>query len=82
MLPEKPSRVKWLLTLCLRLAVVFMRRRQPVTSLPVSLETDDQKLILRVGRKWLEDHPLTRYTLSLEAAEWKKAGFTLDIIPS
>ena len=82
LLPEKPSRVKWLLTLCLRLAVVFMRRRQPMTSLPVSLETDDQKLMLRVGRKWLEDHPLTRYTLTLEAAEWKKAGFTLDIIPS
>ncbi len=82
LLPGKPSRTKWLLTLCLRLAVVFMRRRQPVTSLPVTLETRDQDLILKVGKKWLEDHPLTRYTLSLEAAEWKKAGFTLEIRPS
>lgn len=82
LLVEAPTRAKWRLTLCLRLAVVFMRRRQPVTALPVTLKTGEEKLKLCVGKKWLEEHPLTRYTLALEAAEWKKVGFTLDIVPT
>ena len=82
LLAEAPTRAKWRLTLCLRLAVVFMRRRQPVTALPVTLETGEDKLTLCVAKKWLDEHPLTRYTLALEAAEWKKVGFTLDIVPT
>ena len=79
LLTPEPTRNKWLLVLCLRLAVVFMRRRQPVAALPVTLAVDQQHLTLQVGKKWLEEHPLTKYTLGLEAEEWKKAGFMLEL---
>lgn len=73
---------KWQAILCLRLATLFLRKRQnQKLDKIIHLSTDNHRTIaLRLDKEWLDDHPLTRYSLELEAQEWQSVGFTFNLI--
>ncbi len=70
---------KWQAILCLRLAVQFYRRRSPFSADAISLSLQDKNIILDINKRWLDSHPLTRYSLSLEEQEWNNIGFNFKI---
>ena len=70
----------------LPLAVVLPSRRSTQELSPISLRVDRrrverQRLDLRFPTGWLEQHPLTRADLELEARLLRKAGFELFVQP-
>lgn len=73
---------KWQAILCLRLATLFLRKRQNQRlDKVIHLATDNHRTItLRLNKEWLDNHPLTRYSLELEAQEWQTVGFTFNLI--
>lgn len=74
------SKDKWQAILCLRLATLFLRNRQnPKTGRIATLSTDDKKIVIQVNKAWLNERPLTRYSLELEAKEWQAVGFEFKI---
>lgn len=75
-----PQRLHWLSLFCLRLAILLLRRRRTHTSLPLQLEARGQQIILGVNTRWLAERPLSSFMLKSEAAVWRKAGFTLQIL--
>ena len=75
-----PDRARWLTLCCLRLAVLLLRRREPLGDLPLHLKSRHQHIALRLPADWLDAHPLSGFQLKKEAAIWRKAGFALDII--
>jgi exopolyphosphatase/guanosine-5'-triphosphate,3'-diphosphate pyrophosphatase len=70
----------WSAVVALRLAVLFYRRRINV-ALPdkLGLRSHSRGFTLTLERAWIEDNPLTAQALRQEVAQWKKAGFVLDI---
>lgn len=66
------------LCVLLRLAVVLHRgrHRQPLPSLISRVH--QQRLDLRFPAGWLDEHPLTRADLEMEARYLRKAGFRLE----
>lgn len=70
----------WYAMLCLRLAVILMRRREDIDELPIRLVRKQNELIIKAPKKWLERHPLTEYSLQTEQAEWEK--MPLDVVLS
>ncbi|WP_159990988.1 exopolyphosphatase [Pelistega ratti] len=67
---------KWQAILCLRLAILFARKRQNQKLEGLSLTaTPNKQIILSLDKTWLDKHPLTRYSLELEAQEWQAVGF-------
>jgi exopolyphosphatase/guanosine-5'-triphosphate,3'-diphosphate pyrophosphatase len=70
----------WSAVVALRLAVLFYRRRINV-ALPdkLGLRSHSRGFTLTLERDWIEDNPLTAQALRQEVAQWKKAGFVLDI---
>ncbi len=66
------------LCVLLRLAVVLHRgrHRQPLPLL--TLRVHQQRLDLRFPTGWLDEHPLTRADLEMEARYLRKAGFRLE----
>ncbi|MGB3277546.1 MAG: Ppx/GppA phosphatase family protein [Castellaniella sp.] len=77
-----PDRARWLALCCLRLAVLLLRRREPLGALPLNLQAQDQHITLDIPAHWLAAHPLSGMRLKKEAAIWRKAGFVLDISES
>jgi exopolyphosphatase/pppGpp-phosphohydrolase len=47
---------------------------------PVTLEVRAEVLTLNFAGDWLEQHPLTAYSLEQEVAEWEKVGMTLRVL--
>ena len=64
----------WLLVLCLRLALIFHRRRDGVIPPDLRLRLKSAGARIELSSSWLEEHPLTRQSLEHEAAEWNRAG--------
>ena len=80
-LPKDWTRSARRLCALLRLAVVLHRGRSSEPLPPISLRVERQRLDLRVPTGWLEQHPLTRADLQLEARLLRKAGFELLVQP-
>lgn len=74
------SRGQWLAMLCLRLATQLARRREAVDPLPLSVSIKGDSIIVCVDAEWLASHPLSNFTLRAEEAEWKKVGFTFELL--
>ncbi|MGX5658459.1 Ppx/GppA phosphatase family protein [Castellaniella ginsengisoli] len=74
-----PDRARWLALCCLRLAVLVLRRREPLGSIPFHIQAQGRTIRVTVDEGWLEAHPLSRFLLKSEVDVWRKAGFTLDV---
>jgi len=64
----------WLRVLCLRLSVIFHRRRDFQVPPWVRLRVRPSGARLELPSDWASAHPLTDQSLRLEALEWAKAG--------
>lgn len=74
-----PSDDQWAALACIRLASIFYRSRRP-TSLPdLKFSAKGKRFRLGLDSKWLQNHPLTQYSLDQERSEWSKVGFELQI---
>ncbi|WP_345797134.1 Ppx/GppA phosphatase family protein [Castellaniella sp. MT123] len=75
----EPDHTQWLALCCLRLAVLLLRRREPVDTLPFGIRANSQTVTLSVNGDWLDSHPLSGFLLKTEVEVWRKAGFMLEI---
>jgi exopolyphosphatase/guanosine-5'-triphosphate,3'-diphosphate pyrophosphatase len=70
---------QWAALACIRLASIFYRSRRQ-TKLPrLTFFAKGKRFRLGLESKWLENHPLTQYSLEQERSEWSKVGFDLQI---
>ena len=76
---RNPSQGTWLTLLCLRLAVVLLRRRKEHESLPVKLAANGSHVQVQVDHAWLQNHPLSDYSLQAEKKEWAKVDVYFDL---
>lgn len=76
------DRHQWIAILCLRLAVLLMRRRADVPQLPLSVSVQGDSIAVSVKKAWLAKHPLSDFTLRAEESEWRKVGFSFALIES
>lgn len=74
------QRSHWIAILCLRLAALLFRRREDVSPLPLRVSVRDQSIVVRVDAGWLAGHPLTDFTLRAEESEWRKVGFSFELL--
>lgn len=82
-LEARTQRIPWLdwtRVACLRFAALLFRRRVDVALPPVTLEVRNGVFTLNFAGNWLEQHPLTAYSLEQEVAEWEKVGITLRVV--
>lgn len=79
--PEVKTREQWVAILALRLAVLLCRRREELHRLALSVSVKGTSIVTKVDRAWLEQHPLTDYSLHGEEDEWQKVGFQFELIP-
>lgn len=79
-LAAQAQQVDWKLLFCLRLAVLFCRRR--TDALPDSIEVErlGDGFQVSVPRVWIEANPLTDYSLQREAQEWEKIGMRYKVV--
>ncbi|MFA5664662.1 exopolyphosphatase [Castellaniella sp.] len=75
----RPDAARWLALLCLRLAVLFLRRRNATDIPAVSLQAVYPQVSMTLDAQWLAERPLTRFQLAAETRIWHKVGITLDI---
>jgi len=75
------SREQWICILCLRLAVLLCRRREDFNRLALAVQVQGHTITVKVEQAWLEQHPLTDYSLHGEEEEWAKVGFKFVLIP-
>lgn len=73
--------VQWAAAMCLRLAALFLRRREMEALPTVRITLQDGGLTLNVGKRWLAEHPLTHYSLETEVDQWARIGLALEINP-
>ncbi len=73
--PLVRSHAQWVAILCLRMATLLLRRRED-TALPFDLSVQGKEILMDIPQEWLDNHPLTDFTLQAEVAEWRKVGFT------
>lgn len=72
--------VQWAAPMCLRLAALFLRRRE-VEALPdLKVKLLEQGMQISVPKQWLATHPLTQYSLETETEQWQRIGLTLDLV--
>lgn len=64
----------WHRLLCLRLAVIFHRRRDGHLPPWTRLKVKTSGARIELPARWAADHPLTSQSLEQEAAEWNRAG--------
>lgn len=74
-----PDRPHWLALCCLRLAVLLLRRREPLALQPITLRAREQAIALHIAPAWLSTHPLSEFSLRAEIEIWRRAGFTLTL---
>ena len=74
-----PDRPHWLALCCLRLAVLLLRRREPLAMQPITLRAQAQTIALNIAPTWLSVHPLSEFSLRAEIGIWRTAGFTLTL---
>jgi exopolyphosphatase/guanosine-5'-triphosphate,3'-diphosphate pyrophosphatase len=78
--PLVRSREQWLAVLCLRLAVLLFRRREDIEPLPLSVSVRGDSIVVRVSHAWLAAHPLSDFTLRGEESEWRKVGYSFELL--
>jgi exopolyphosphatase/guanosine-5'-triphosphate,3'-diphosphate pyrophosphatase len=78
--PLARQREQWLAVLCLRLAVLLLRRREDVPPLPLNVSVKGNSIVVSANGAWLAGHPLSGYTLRAEESEWRKVGFEFELI--
>jgi len=77
------GRSQWVAILCLRLAVLLMRRRTDIAPpLPLSVSVRGDSIVVQVKQQWLNKHPLSDFTLRAEESEWRKVGFSFELLES
>lgn len=77
-LPKDMALLARRLCALLRLAVVLHRGRSRQSLPLLRLGVHQQRLDLRFPAGWLDEHPLTRADLEMEAGYLRKAGFRLE----
>lgn len=75
-----PGYNTWLTILCLRLAVLLLRRRDHHDTLPISVEVRGKTVCIHVDKAWLQAHALSDFSLRAEKKEWSKAGFDIELV--
>ncbi|MCQ4167167.1 exopolyphosphatase [Tahibacter harae] len=78
-LPERSRRTAARITALLRLAVLLHRARSADRLPALSAKADERNLELRLGRDWLEQHPLTVADLEQEREHLKDLGVKLQL---
>jgi exopolyphosphatase/guanosine-5'-triphosphate,3'-diphosphate pyrophosphatase len=76
---HEPAREKWIALLCLRLAVLLLRRRENLAAVPVRLDVNGDTIRVHAQASWLARHALTEYSLQGEMREWNKTRFTFEL---
>ena len=76
---RNPSQATWMTLLCLRLAVLLLRRRKEYDKLPVKLTAQGSHVQVQVDSAWLRNHPLSDYSLQGERKEWAKVDVYFDL---
>jgi len=71
---------QWIAILCLRLAAILYRRREDITAPPVKVSVKGSSIIVKTDAAWMSAHPLTDFTLRAEESEWRKVGFTFELL--
>lgn len=79
-LASQAQQVDWQLLFCLRLAVLFCRRRTDALPESIDVERLDDGFQVCVPRAWIEANPLTDYSLQREAQEWEKIGMRYKVV--
>ena len=64
----------WQALLCLRLAVMLMRRREDLDELPLHLQNTPEKLFIHTNKDWLSARPLSEFALRTEQQQWERTG--------
>lgn len=77
---HEPTRMQWLTLFCLRLAVILSRRRETLASIPITLKAEHGVIQVLAKKTWLDNHPLSQYTLMTEINEWNRIEFGVDLI--
>lgn len=75
------SRQQWMAILALRLAVLLCRRREEIERLALSVSVKGSSIVTRVDQAWLQEHPLTDYSLHSEEDEWLRVNFKFELVP-
>lgn len=78
-LPERLRRPTARITALLRLAVLLQRGRAADPPPPIDLQADDKLLQLKLPRRWLDAHPLTRADLDQERDYLKQFDIKLQV---
>ena len=79
-LAAQAQQVDWQLLFCLRLAVLFCRRRTDALPDNIEVERLGDGFQVSVPRVWIEANPLTDYSLQREAQEWEKIGMRYKVV--
>lgn len=64
----------WRMLFCLRLSQVLCRGRSDIQLPKVKVSEVDGSYIVSLSKDWVEEHPLTEFSLLKEAAEWERIG--------
>lgn len=70
---------EWLTLLCLRLAVMLMRRREDLESLPIQLRRDSKKITVEYDQDWFASRPLSKFTLQTEQSQWTRTELSVKL---
>ena len=66
--------IDWCLLFCLRLSVLLCRRRADVALPTIEVAENGGGFEVRLPKRWVDENPLTEYSLAQEVAEWEKIG--------
>ena len=72
--------IDWRMLFCLRLAFLLSRRRVTEELPEILVQQTSNGFKVTISKKWIENHPLTEFSLNKEAEDWTKIGkeFLLD----
>ncbi|OYY17128.1 MAG: exopolyphosphatase [Polynucleobacter sp. 35-46-11] len=70
----------WRMLFCLRLSQVLCRGRSDIQLPKVKVSEVDGSYIVSLSKDWVEEHPLTEFSLLKEAAEWERIGRPYKVI--
>ena len=79
-LASQAQQVDWQLLFCLRLAVLFCRRRTDALPDSIDVKRLGDGFQVSVPRVWIDANPLTDYSLQREAQEWEKIGMRYKVV--
>src|SRR3546814_19042827 len=71
------ERSQWVAILCLRLAVLLLRRRADIAQMPLPVSGRGDSIVVPVNRDWLTKPPLRDFSPGAARTEWRTDGFSL-----